>query len=127
MRGMGPGRGGRRDWRPADDTTQCSPVVPTACRTADGTRDGEPGRACCSVSSIMRGSIGRWHITTLSEGGVIGHVDMSGHVGHVVGEMDKMMGDGELQNFLLTDESVAPSSGRCLAIFGKAQFGKDNT
>ena len=58
---------------------------------------------------MRRGSIGRWHITTISEGGVIGHVDMIGHVGHVVREMDKMMGDGELQNLLLTDQSVAPS------------------
>jgi len=73
-----------------------------------------------------RGSIGRWHVTTISEGGVIGHVVMIGHVGHVVCEMDKMMGDGELQNFLLTDESVAPSSGRRLTIFWQAQLGEEN-
>ena len=75
-----------------------------------------------SVSSMRRWSIGRWHITTISAGGVIGHVDMSGHVGHGVCEMDKMMGDGELQNFLLTDQAVAPSSGRRLTIFRQAQF-----
>ena len=51
---------------------------------------------------------------------------MIGHIGHVVCEMDKMMGDGELQNLLWTDQAVAPSSGRRLTIFRQAQFGEEN-